>query len=225
VEVATAGAAIKTLSGNGTVTLGSKTLELTNASGTFSGSINGSGGLTLTAGNESLTGSNGYTGTTTINGGGTLGMSGLSDATSNVNILSGELSFLGAGNDVFAYSTAVNMNPDTKWDLGGTTQHVAALNPASYADKIHVFNGGSLVVAGSAFNLIGSISGAIQGAVISSDDAERRRAFSTDSQRAKIDGGGTAQLDALAVYPHEGALSVRTPTCAAEFISTRGDCR
>jgi autotransporter-associated beta strand protein len=217
------GATIKTLSGTGTVALGGKTLELSDAAGSFSGSINGSGGVTLTAGTENLSGSNGYTGTTTI-GSGTLGVSGPSSATSTINILSGTLSFIGAGNDLLANGTAVNMDTGTYWDLGGTTQHVAALSPSSYADNIHVHNG-TLVVSGSVFNLIGSVSGSIQGAVIASEDAERSRAFSTDSQRAKIDAGGTAQLDALAVYPHEGALSVKTPNCAAEFIASRGDCR
>jgi outer membrane autotransporter protein len=62
---------ITTLSGNGLVQLGNATLNLSAAQDTFAGTIQGLGGLTVSAGTEILTGSNTYTGTTTI-GGGTL---------------------------------------------------------------------------------------------------------------------------------------------------------
>jgi len=69
ISQASSGASIKSLSGNGTVDLGARTLTLTQAAGTFSGGINGSGGLTLNGGTEVLTGANSYTGNTTINSG------------------------------------------------------------------------------------------------------------------------------------------------------------
>ena len=69
ISATTSGASIVTLSGDGTVGLGTETLTLSDASTTFSGAIDGSGGLTLTAGTETLTGTNLYTGVTTINGG------------------------------------------------------------------------------------------------------------------------------------------------------------
>ncbi|WP_167627737.1 S8 family serine peptidase [Methylobacterium phyllostachyos] len=59
----------------GTVTLGSKTLTLADASGSFGGSIAGTGGLTLTAGTQTLTGTSTYSGRTTI-AGGTLALAG-----------------------------------------------------------------------------------------------------------------------------------------------------
>ena len=71
----TSGASIATLGGSGAVTLGSQTLTLANASGSFAGVVGGTGGLTLTGGTETLTGANTYTGATTINGG-TLKLSG-----------------------------------------------------------------------------------------------------------------------------------------------------
>ena len=78
------GASIKSLAGKGAVTLGSQSLTLTNASGTFAGAISGSGEVILAAGAEKLTIANGYTGATTINSGGTLILSGAgSVATSN----------------------------------------------------------------------------------------------------------------------------------------------
>ncbi len=66
---ATSGASIQSLSGTGVVQLGSATLTVTNASSTFSGTIEGSGGLTLTGGTEILSGTSSYTGATTVTGG------------------------------------------------------------------------------------------------------------------------------------------------------------
>ena len=68
ISATTAGAAIKSLSGDtvGRVSLGGQTLTLTGASGTFAGTIFGTGGLGVTGGLEALSGSNTYTGATTI---------------------------------------------------------------------------------------------------------------------------------------------------------------
>jgi autotransporter-associated beta strand protein len=56
--------------------MGSKTLTLSNASGTFAGILNGSdGALALTSGTQTLSGTNAYNGATTINGG-TLALTG-----------------------------------------------------------------------------------------------------------------------------------------------------
>jgi autotransporter-associated beta strand protein len=63
------GSLIKTLSGNGSVMLGAYNLTLTNASGTFSGVITGSGGFTIVGGAEVFSGANTYSGGTTIAGG------------------------------------------------------------------------------------------------------------------------------------------------------------
>jgi autotransporter-associated beta strand protein len=65
----TAGATITSLDGGGAVHLGSETLTLGNASGSFAGIIGGAGGLTLAGGTETLTGANTYSGGTTISAG------------------------------------------------------------------------------------------------------------------------------------------------------------
>ncbi len=57
-----------TLLGNGTVALGANNLTLTNASGSFDGVIDGSGGVIVSGGIGTLTGNNLYTGGTTANG-------------------------------------------------------------------------------------------------------------------------------------------------------------
>jgi len=71
----TSGATINALTGSGAVALGSRTLNLANASGTFSGAIGGTGGLTLDGGTQTLSGVNTYSGATTVNAG-TLALSG-----------------------------------------------------------------------------------------------------------------------------------------------------
>ncbi len=85
-----AGATITTLSGvaDSNVVLGGSTLTLSNASSTYNGVISGTGGgLTLTAGTQTLTGTNTYTGATTINGG-TLALTGIGSIadSSGVNV-------------------------------------------------------------------------------------------------------------------------------------------
>ena len=92
----TAGATIASLTGAGTVSLGSQTLTLSNASGTFSGVMGGSGGLTLAAGQEILSGANTYTGDTVIDAG-TLALSGSgSVATSHGVAVDGTLDISGS---------------------------------------------------------------------------------------------------------------------------------
>ncbi|HSM95991.1 MAG TPA: autotransporter domain-containing protein [Rhizomicrobium sp.] len=90
-----AGTSIQTLSGSGSVKVGSKTLTLSNASGTFSGVIQDAGGfpgtgggLTIAAGTETLTGANTFTGTTTIDPGATLQ---LGDGTSANGSVAGDI--------------------------------------------------------------------------------------------------------------------------------------
>lgn len=79
---------ITSLSGSGAMTLGTQSLTLTNASGTFSGVISGTGGLLLDGGTETLSGANTYAGATTINGG-TLAVNGSIIGSSGVTVNSG----------------------------------------------------------------------------------------------------------------------------------------
>lgn len=76
ISATTAGASITTLSGTGIVALGAQTLTLTNAIGAFSGAVGGTGGLTLAGGAESLSGTNTYSGGTSIANGATLTLTG-----------------------------------------------------------------------------------------------------------------------------------------------------
>ncbi|WGD30652.1 autotransporter domain-containing protein [Ancylobacter sp. WKF20] len=83
VGLTTTGASITSLSGTGTVRLGGQTLMLTDASGTFSGSIadggyagGTGGGLIIAGGTETLAGASTYTGGTAVAAGATLVLSG-----------------------------------------------------------------------------------------------------------------------------------------------------
>jgi autotransporter-associated beta strand protein len=73
-SAATAPEAIKSLTGAGSVTLGATALGLTNAAGTFSGTIAGTGSLTVAGGTATLTGANTYSGGTGIAAGATLAL-------------------------------------------------------------------------------------------------------------------------------------------------------
>ncbi|WP_425605798.1 autotransporter outer membrane beta-barrel domain-containing protein [Paraburkholderia translucens] len=82
----TNGTSITSLSGGGFVTLGGKTLTLTNASGTFGGTISGSGSLTLASGTETLTATNSYTGATTVDTGSTLALTGTGSVAASIGV-------------------------------------------------------------------------------------------------------------------------------------------
>jgi len=75
ISATNAGTSIAGLAGTGSVNIGGQPLTITQANGSFGGVISGAGGLTLSAGTQTLTGANTYTGATTINGG-TLALAG-----------------------------------------------------------------------------------------------------------------------------------------------------
>jgi fibronectin-binding autotransporter adhesin len=86
ISATTAGTSIQSLSGAGTVALGSQSLNLTNATGTFAGGIAGSGGLTLTGGNETLSGTNTFSGGSAIASGTSLALSGSGSVASSSGV-------------------------------------------------------------------------------------------------------------------------------------------
>jgi autotransporter-associated beta strand protein len=121
-------AAVGSLAGSGTVTLGNGTLTAggNNSSTTFSGAIGGAGGGLTKAGNGTLilSGTNTYSGATTVNAG-TLQ--------------------LGA-NNVLASSTAVTISGGT-FDVNSRTQTISSLAGAS--GSLSVAAGGVLTVSSS----------------------------------------------------------------------------
>ena len=84
----TNGGNIKSLTGAGRVELGAAALRLTIANGTFSGVINGAGGLSVAGGAETLTGVNTYTGVTNLNAGATLALGGTGSIAASSRLIS-----------------------------------------------------------------------------------------------------------------------------------------
>jgi len=142
ISATTNGATVKAISGSGAVALGSKNLTVSNASGIFSGSIAGTGGLNITGGSQTLSGANTYTGATSVSSGSTLALSGAgSIATSSGVTNNGTFNVTGkTGNVSVANYTqsstgnlAMNFSPSNtqKLVVSGTASLAGGLNLAA----------------------------------------------------------------------------------------------
>lgn len=137
---ATSGVSIKSLGGAGQVNLGNQTLTFTSASGTFTGVISGSGGVTVTGGVETLTGINTYTGATTVTGG-TLQL-GASSVTNNITN-SGTVGFFSSG--AMTYSGVISGTGAVAQSGAGITS-VTTMQAYTGATSI---TGGTLALVGA----------------------------------------------------------------------------
>ena len=110
---------IQSLSGSGSLTLGTTQLTLSQASGSFGGVIGGGGGLTVAAGTETLPGVNTFTGATYIDGGIlSLGSSNALGSTSVVTFNGGTLQY--SGSNTTDYSGIIkNSNGAISIDTNG----------------------------------------------------------------------------------------------------------
>ena len=174
---ATAGTAIKSLSGTGTVNLGAAALTLTAASGTFSGVVTGSGGVVLNGGTEILSGANTYTGLTTVNAG-TLEI-GTSTFSGSVNDY-GTFGFYSSGN--IAMSGAVS-------GTGALIQAgtgITTLSTAQTYTGLTTISQGTLALSGAA--TIASSSGLVNNGVFSISAA------SSGISIVNITGSGSVEL-------------------------------
>ncbi|MFJ1470636.1 ESPR-type extended signal peptide-containing protein, partial [Massilia orientalis] len=144
------GAEVRTLSGSGAVLLGGQTLTLTDAGDTFAGSIHGSGGLTIAGGIETLSGTNTYTGATSIDQGGGLALSG----SGSIALSSGV-----ANNGVFDIA-ATNNGAEVR-TLSGSGAVLLGGQTLTLTDAQDVFAGGihgsgGLTIAGGIETLSGT---------------------------------------------------------------------
>ncbi len=165
-----AGASVQTLSGVGTVALGGQTLALTNAHDTFSGAIGGSGGLTVNGGSETLSGTNAYTGATSVGTGGALALSGAgSIETSSVIADNGHFSIAGvtsgaslmslSGSGLVALGTQnltlTNANDTFAGSIGGSGC-VTVSGGSELLSAANTYTGCTVVGPGASLTLIGA---------------------------------------------------------------------
>ena len=127
ISATAAGTSITSLTGTGTVALGTQTLTITGATGSFAGAITGIGGLALTSGNQTLAGTNTYTGITTISGG-TLLVAGASSLASSSNVVDNAIldisGVTSAAGD--ASATLKSLSGSGQVVLGGKTLNITA---------------------------------------------------------------------------------------------------
>jgi len=144
------GASVKTLSGNGTVSLGGQTLILTNASSTFTGVISGTGGLLVEGGIETLGGANSYTGLTAISAGASLALTGSGSIAASSRLIN---------EGTFDISNTQSGASITTLSGGGTVKlgtQTLTLTQASDIFYGGIVGSGGLVVAGGSETLGGA---------------------------------------------------------------------
>jgi autotransporter-associated beta strand protein len=208
--VSGSGALIKTLSGNGTVTLGAKTLTLTNANNdNFSGSINGNGAFALTGGTETLSGTNTYLGGSSISGGGILKVSAdtnLGDANGTLTLNGGTLentASFATARDITLGSSGGTFNTDTGTTLTNATGIISGsgvLNKTGAGTLIlggtNTYQGGTSISGGilqvSADTNLGNASGAL---TLNGATLENTASFSTARDITLGSSGGTFNTD------------------------------
>ena len=201
------GAEVSSMSGSGMVLLGSQTLTLTAASGSFDGSIHGSGGLELAGGHTTLTAEQQYTGKTTIGQGAELALTGAGSlATSNQAAIDGKLDLAGLDQDAklqsLSGSGAVLLGDnaltltDAHSRFDGVIEGDAGLTVAGGAQVlggINQYNGVTQIEEGAGLSLAGSGSIALSSGVVADGTFDIAQA-TNGAQVSGLSGSGAVLL-------------------------------
>ncbi len=151
-------AAITSLTGIGVVRLGTQSLTITNgAGGDFSGTLTGSGALTINGGTQSLSGTNTYTGATTINGGTLVLVAGAS-LKSAVAVASSASLNLAAGVTSTGNATITSLAGSGSVNLGANTLVLSAAGDTfagSISDQVLDKKSGDMVSGGGGLTISG----------------------------------------------------------------------
>ncbi|WP_236849212.1 autotransporter-associated beta strand repeat-containing protein [Chania multitudinisentens] len=236
---------VQQLGGAGNVTLGSATLTASNSgSSTFSGEISGSGNLVKTgSGTLTLSGNNGYTGTTTVDGGTlSLGIADALAASSAVTLGSGTTLALndldqtvqqlgGAGSVTLGSATLTASNSGSSTFSGGISGSGELVKTGSGALTLtgdNSYSGGTTVSDGSLVVTQGNALGS--GTV--TNDADLELAFAGDgtldnglsgSGTLTKSGSGNATLTASGSSQGSVEVDAGTLTLAQSGAFTAGD--
>ncbi|UWU90889.1 autotransporter outer membrane beta-barrel domain-containing protein [Bradyrhizobium sp. CB1015] len=180
------GTSIQSLAGNGGVSLGTKTLTITNANDTFAGVIGGTGGLTVSAGTQTLSGANTYSGATTLAGG----------------------SLRAGGAGAFSAASGFVASAGTTLDLNGFNQTIASLDNAGTV-RFGSAPGTTLTVTG---NYIGNGGTLLFNTVLGGDSSATDRMVvqgatsgASTLRIANIGGGGAQTSEGIKVIDVAGA--------------------
>jgi autotransporter-associated beta strand protein len=143
---------------SGVVTLGSKTLTITNGTSAvqFHGTINGSGGLTIAGGVEDLYGINGYTGVTTINSGAILGILGTGSIASSSKVVANGSFDISVASGGTSITSLAGTNSSANVQLGSNTLTITNAANDSFAGAIH--GTGGLTLNGGGYQLLSGTS-------------------------------------------------------------------
>jgi fibronectin-binding autotransporter adhesin len=201
----TSGASIVDLSGSGSVVLGDQTLTLTNAAGTFSGVIGGTGGLTIAGGNATLAGDNSYSGATTIASGATLFLSGsiansavADNGTFDISGTTGGTSVTslsGSGTVVLGAQTLTLTSAfETFTGVIGGTGGLTIAGGSETLTGANTYNGATTINSGATLALSGS--GSLANASVADNGAFDISGTTSGSSIASLSGSGVVTLGA-----------------------------
>jgi autotransporter-associated beta strand protein len=222
-DISAAGGAVSigSLAGSGIVTLGANGLTLTNASGSFSGVISGTGGLTLTGGTQILGGNNNYAGGTTIQGGTLQVGTTLSAGAITGNVLdNGTLAF--GRSDSLVFAGTISGSGQLAQNGLGTTALTAA----------NTFTGGTVITSGTLQIGNGGTSGGILGDVTDNGTLAFNRSDATSFAGAIAGTGGvnalgTGLLTLTAANSYTGVTTIASGSqitlAAGASIATSSD--
>ena len=180
ISATNAGASITSLSGDGYVTLATQSLTLTNAGGTFSGQIDGSGGVTVAGGAQTLGGASTYTGLTTVNSGATLALAGAGSIANSSGVVDNgvlDISASNAGASITSLSgdgavalgaqnlALTNANGNFAGSIAGSGG-VAVAGGNEVLSGVNTYTGGTLITGGATLGVasdsaLGGASGAV----------------------------------------------------------------
>ncbi len=173
ISASTYGTSIKSLLGSGSTNLGSQVLVLNNASHSYSGVLSGDTKsiFAITGGSETLTGSNTYTGTTSIYSGASLALSGSGSIANSSNVINGgsfdisgtssgaaikSLSGSGATNLGGQTLTLSNAVDNYSGVLSGTNGNLAVTAGSETLSGSNTYTGTTTINSGSSLALSGS---------------------------------------------------------------------